>query len=171
MDCEKCLPSEITFKNDDTLCLPEFQVATLALLPTIIVVLVVDGATLFTTDDKTRFIFYLSKNMQQETTTTSIKSTTTMPSEEQSSFHNERMERLEGENGSIERHTFSVDLKLECPKLEQTYKTCFDDWYTNTFLKGQGLENGCRDEWEDFRACMMVSIQVVEGPINFGIIP
>jgi len=92
--------------------------------------------------------------MQEETKDTTSASS----SEEHSSFHNERMERVEGENGSfIDRHTFSVDLKLECPKLEQTYKSCFDDWYTNTFLKGKGLENGCKDEWEDFRACMMVS--------------
>ena len=78
-------------------------------------------------------------------------------SSSESSFYNVREEtRMDSERGTITQHTFNVNLEKECPKLEAAYKYCFDDWYSNTFLKGKGVENGCRNEWEDLRACMLV---------------
>ncbi|KAG2379596.1 hypothetical protein C9374_006713 [Naegleria lovaniensis] len=76
-----------------------------------------------------------------------------------SSFYKEREESYRDETrGNVTKHTFNVDLTKECPKLEETYKSCFNDWYTNVFLKGKGLENGCRNEWEDVKACMMILV-------------
>ncbi|KAL9656689.1 hypothetical protein ABK040_002958 [Willaertia magna] len=71
-------------------------------------------------------------------------------------FFNVKEEKNE-KNGEItQRHTFQVNLDKECPILEKIYRDCFTNWYNNVFMAGKGLENECRDEWEDFSTCMKI---------------
>jgi TRIAP1/MDM35 family protein len=49
-------------------------------------------------------------------------------------------------------------LNEECPKFKEVYNKCFSKWYNEEFLKGQLNENPCEEEFEDFRACMLLSL-------------
>ncbi len=54
----------------------------------------------------------------------------------------------------------SIDLKTECPKLQDRYNQCFLQWFNNQFLKGN-LQNNeiCAEEFEDYKACMLLSLK------------
>jgi hypothetical protein len=55
-----------------------------------------------------------------------------------------------------EQQTIQIDLEKECPKFKERYNNCFFQWYNQEFLAGKNVKNVCQDEWEDYKACMMV---------------
>lgn len=55
-----------------------------------------------------------------------------------------------------EEQKVEMDLEKECPKFKEIYSNCFMKWYNEEFLTGKNARNICHDEWEDYKACMMV---------------
>ena len=61
-----------------------------------------------------------------------------------------------------QQQTITIDLTKECPKFKEAYNTCFHKWYQEEFLAGTATENICTEQWDDYKACMIVSVQEKE---------
>lgn len=45
----------------------------------------------------------------------------------------------------------------QCTKLKLKYEACFNEWYSEQFLKGNVTEpNKCSDLFVEYKACLMV---------------
>lgn len=44
----------------------------------------------------------------------------------------------------------------ECNDLKKKYDTCFNSWYTESFLRGDTQSEPCRELFESYRSCVMV---------------
>ncbi|CCF59944.1 hypothetical protein KAFR_0I01630 [Kazachstania africana CBS 2517] len=42
----------------------------------------------------------------------------------------------------------------ECTELKKKYDSCFNEWYTEKFLKGKSIENECSKEWDNYIKCV-----------------
>ncbi|ODV92898.1 hypothetical protein CANCADRAFT_49263 [Tortispora caseinolytica NRRL Y-17796] len=47
----------------------------------------------------------------------------------------------------------SASFAEECTELKKKYDGCFNNWYSEKFLKGLSMENECADEWSEYEAC------------------
>lgn len=45
----------------------------------------------------------------------------------------------------------------ECTKLKQVYDECFNQWYSEKFMKGDLTESPCLELFSEYKACVMVS--------------
>ena len=45
----------------------------------------------------------------------------------------------------------------ECNDLKKSYDACFNSWYTEKFLQGETSSEPCRELFESYRACVLVS--------------
>lgn len=54
----------------------------------------------------------------------------------------------------------SASVGPECTKLKEQYDNCFNDWYTNGFLKGESNTNECEDIFIDYKECVMVRFYI-----------
>jgi TRIAP1/MDM35 family protein len=45
----------------------------------------------------------------------------------------------------------------ECTKAKKEYDNCFNNWYSEKFLKGESMENECADLWHEYEDCVKVS--------------
>jgi TRIAP1/MDM35 family protein len=51
----------------------------------------------------------------------------------------------------------------ECTKLKKKYEECFNKWYSEKFLLGQGKdETPCEELFEEYKACLMVTLKEKE---------
>ena len=50
-------------------------------------------------------------------------------------------------------------LGKSCTDLKNRYENCFNKWYTDEFLKGQFGSNPCQEMFEEYRACVMVTVK------------
>ncbi|KAK9447073.1 uncharacterized protein V1518DRAFT_368102, partial [Limtongia smithiae] len=51
-------------------------------------------------------------------------------------------------------NNMSSSFAPECNKAKTKYDECFNEWYSEKFLKGKGLHNECEDLWDDYKACL-----------------
>jgi len=42
----------------------------------------------------------------------------------------------------------------KCTPLKQEYDACFNDWYSNKFLKGKGALNECQEHFNRYQECI-----------------
>lgn len=43
-----------------------------------------------------------------------------------------------------------------CDKLFERLKNCTDKWYKDSFLKAQSKENTCKEEYDNYKACVVL---------------
>ncbi|KAK9327861.1 hypothetical protein V1520DRAFT_347644 [Lipomyces starkeyi] len=48
----------------------------------------------------------------------------------------------------------SASFAPECNKAKAKYDECFNEWYSEKFLKGKGVYNECEDLWEEYKECL-----------------
>lgn len=48
----------------------------------------------------------------------------------------------------------------ECQELKNAYDKCFNEWFSNSFLKGE-KKDPCRDVFETYKKCVKVTYSVV----------
>lgn len=48
----------------------------------------------------------------------------------------------------------SASFAPECTELKKTYDNCFNEWYSEKFLKGKSMENECAKEWYAYISCV-----------------
>jgi len=48
----------------------------------------------------------------------------------------------------------SASFAPECTELKKTYDSCFNEWYSEKFLKGKSVENECTKEWYAYIGCV-----------------
>lgn len=62
------------------------------------------------------------------------------------------------EQGEVMGNLMSTSFAPECNDLKQKYDTCFNSWYSEKFLKGEGLHNECEDFWVQYKECIDVHL-------------
>ena len=65
-------------------------------------------------------------------------------------------------NTSNNQKEITINLADECPKFKEEYNKCFHKWYQEEFLQGKATENICVQEWNNYKNCMIVSVQEKE---------
>ncbi|KAK9378190.1 uncharacterized protein V2V93DRAFT_376455 [Kockiozyma suomiensis] len=48
----------------------------------------------------------------------------------------------------------SASFAPECNEVKTKYDNCFNEWYSEKFLKGKGAMNPCEQLYEDYKACL-----------------
>ncbi|AET39593.1 Mdm35p Ecym_4559 [Eremothecium cymbalariae DBVPG len=48
----------------------------------------------------------------------------------------------------------SASFAPECTPLKDTYDKCFNQWYSEKFLKGRSMENECAEQWQTYMECV-----------------
>ncbi|GME77237.1 unnamed protein product [Ambrosiozyma monospora] len=48
----------------------------------------------------------------------------------------------------------STSFAPECTPLKQKYDGCFNEWYSEKFLKGKSTTNECEDLWYEYQECV-----------------
>lgn len=51
-------------------------------------------------------------------------------------------------------NTMSASFAPECTDLKKKYDNCFNEWYSEKFLKGKSIENECTKEWYSYINCV-----------------
>ncbi|SMN17773.1 similar to Saccharomyces cerevisiae YKL053C-A MDM35 Mitochondrial intermembrane space protein [Maudiozyma saulgeensis] len=51
-------------------------------------------------------------------------------------------------------NSMSASFAPECTELKKTYDNCFNEWYSEKFLKGKSVENECSKEWYAYIGCV-----------------
>ncbi|KAK9466190.1 hypothetical protein V1512DRAFT_264069 [Lipomyces arxii] len=51
-------------------------------------------------------------------------------------------------------NSMSASFAPECNEAKTKYDECFNDWYSEKFLKGKGLQNECEDLWDEYKQCL-----------------
>lgn len=51
-------------------------------------------------------------------------------------------------------NVMSASFAPECTELKRKYDNCFNEWYSEKFLKGKSVENECQDTWLEYEACV-----------------
>lgn len=46
--------------------------------------------------------------------------------------------------------------KEMCNELLEKLKKCSSSWYSESFLKAQSKENTCKEEYENYKACIIL---------------
>ncbi|KAG5362592.1 Mitochondrial distribution and morphology protein 35 [Yarrowia sp. B02] len=46
----------------------------------------------------------------------------------------------------------------ECTKAKKEYDNCFNNWYSEKFLKGESMENECADLWHEYEDCVKAAL-------------
>lgn len=49
----------------------------------------------------------------------------------------------------------------ECNNLKKEYDACFNSWYTDHFLKGDRQTDPCKELFQDYKACVMVGMDII----------
>ncbi|CAK7902168.1 mitochondrial distribution and morphology protein 35 [[Candida] anglica] len=52
----------------------------------------------------------------------------------------------------------SVSFAPECTPAKNKYDECFNNWYSEKFLKGKSLENECTELWDEYTTCINVAL-------------
>lgn len=52
----------------------------------------------------------------------------------------------------------SVSFAPECTDLKTKYDDCFNEWYTEKFLKGKSLQNECTELWDTYITCVNTAL-------------
>lgn len=55
-------------------------------------------------------------------------------------------------------NVMSASFATECTPLKGKYDKCFNDWYSEKFLKGESIENECQTEWYEYMECVQASL-------------
>ncbi|GMM53548.1 Mdm35 protein [Maudiozyma humilis] len=50
--------------------------------------------------------------------------------------------------------SMSASFAPECTPLKKTYDSCFNEWYSEKFLKGKSVDNECAKEWYAYIECV-----------------
>lgn len=64
------------------------------------------------------------------------------------SFGNQQVARKEVDENYAEA--------TACDTLKKVHDVCFFNWYQTEFLKGNTKQDGCKKEWEAYKACLEV---------------
>lgn len=48
----------------------------------------------------------------------------------------------------------STSFAPECNEAKAHYDNCFNEWYTQKFLKGKSLQNECTEFWDSYKTCV-----------------
>lgn len=48
----------------------------------------------------------------------------------------------------------SASFAPECTDLKKSYDDCFNEWYSEKFLKGKSVENQCSKQWYAYTTCI-----------------
>ncbi|KAK9248345.1 hypothetical protein V1506DRAFT_529688 [Lipomyces tetrasporus] len=48
----------------------------------------------------------------------------------------------------------SASFAPECNKAKAKYDECFNEWYSEKFLKGKGVYNECEELWDEYKECL-----------------
>lgn len=51
-------------------------------------------------------------------------------------------------------NVMSASFAPECTELKKKYDDCFNEWYSEKFLKGKSIENECSEQWYSYTACV-----------------
>lgn len=46
----------------------------------------------------------------------------------------------------------------ECTNAKKAYDNCFNEWYSEKFLKAKSVTNECEETWKVYEACIYVSL-------------
>lgn len=46
----------------------------------------------------------------------------------------------------------------ECTEMKQKYDKCFNEWYSEKFLKGKSNQNECQDVWDQYQTCVKAAL-------------
>jgi hypothetical protein len=57
---------------------------------------------------------------------------------------------------TIPKEKTEENLKELCKKLHDVYLNCNKEWYTEKFLKVKSIENECKEEFYDYKSCMVL---------------
>lgn len=52
----------------------------------------------------------------------------------------------------------SVSFAPECTESKNKYDECFNNWYSEKFLKGKSLENECTELWDTYITCVNTAL-------------
>ncbi|ODV97489.1 hypothetical protein PACTADRAFT_47403 [Pachysolen tannophilus NRRL Y-2460] len=52
----------------------------------------------------------------------------------------------------------SASFAPECTEAKQKYDDCFNNWYTEKFLKGKSMQNECEDLWIEYKECVEANL-------------
>ncbi|ODQ59940.1 hypothetical protein WICANDRAFT_62516 [Wickerhamomyces anomalus NRRL Y-366-8] len=55
-------------------------------------------------------------------------------------------------------NAMSSSFAPECTAAKKEYDDCFNNWYTEKFLKGKSLYNECEDLWYDYKNCVDLAL-------------
>lgn len=51
----------------------------------------------------------------------------------------------------------SASFAPECTNAKKAYDNCFNEWYSEKFLKAKSVTNECEETWKVYEACIYVS--------------
>ncbi|SCU94496.1 LADA_0G08878g1_1 [Lachancea dasiensis] len=51
-------------------------------------------------------------------------------------------------------NVMSASFAPECTELKHEYDNCFNQWYSEKFLKGLSMENECSKQWYAYTTCV-----------------
>ena len=60
----------------------------------------------------------------------------------------------------------------ECPAKKQVYVECFNNWYSQRFLKGTADETDaqpCAQEWSKYQECLKVFLNGILNPLAVNV--
>lgn len=52
----------------------------------------------------------------------------------------------------------SLSFAPECTEGKNKYDECFNEWYTEKFLKGKSIQNECTELWDDYITCVNAAL-------------
>lgn len=55
-------------------------------------------------------------------------------------------------------NVMSASFAPECTELKQDYDNCFNQWYSEKFLKGLSMENECSKQWYAYTTCVEAAL-------------
>ncbi|CAN6674793.1 mitochondrial distribution and morphology protein 35 [Trichomonascus vanleenenianus] len=53
----------------------------------------------------------------------------------------------------------SASFAPECTELKKSYDNCFNEWYSEKFLKGKSVQNECEETWIAYQQCVEKALE------------
>ncbi|VVT47482.1 uncharacterized protein SAPINGB_P001733 [Magnusiomyces paraingens] len=53
----------------------------------------------------------------------------------------------------------SASFAPECTDAKKAYDNCFNEWYSEKFLKAKSVTNECEDTWREYESCIHTALE------------
>uniref|UniRef100_A0A060TDU5 ARAD1D46838p n=1 Tax=Blastobotrys adeninivorans TaxID=409370 RepID=A0A060TDU5_BLAAD len=53
----------------------------------------------------------------------------------------------------------SASFAPECTEAKRAYDNCFNEWYSEKFLKGKSVHNECEETWQIYQECVHKALE------------